>query len=372
MSTPSPISDDILDALRLIRSDGVGPVAYRRLVDRFGSAGNALSAMPNMPKPITPFDAATAKRELDALHKMGGRFLVASQFDYPDGLKHVPDAPPVLAALGNMELLTKPMIAIVGARNASANGRKLAATMARDLGAAGYVVVSGLARGIDTAAHDAALDTGTIAVLANGVDIAYPPENRKLYDAVRERGLILSENALGVEPNATLFPRRNRIISALGRGVIVIEAAEKSGSLITARCALDQGREVFAVPGSPADPRASGPNRLIKNGNAHLVESAEDVLNILGGLKTWLREDRAAFETDFEDDDAVLLDNAPSMTNDQMRMAVFNCLGADACTIDQIAFTTRVPVKNILAILMEMELDGVVTRMAGDRVARAA
>ncbi len=355
---------DTLSALRLIRSEGVGPMTYGRLVERFGSANAALNALPNMKKPLMPANVNDIDAEYKALQKIGGSFLVKNENNYPELLQPLDDAPPVLSALGNLELLTKPMLAVVGARNASTNGRRLATQIARDLGAEGFVIVSGLARGIDAAAHEAALDTGTVAVMANGIDMVYPPENQKLYDAIAQRGVLLSENPLGTQPNATLFPRRNRIISGLCRGVIVIEAAAKSGSLITARDALSQNRDVFAVPGSPLDPRSGGPNQLIKSGSAHLIESAQDVLDILGGLKTLFSE----AQTQFDDAEEMEIPAAPALTNDQARSAIANCLGPVPCTIDQIAFTTQIPVAKILSVLMEMELAGMLQRLPGDRV----
>lgn len=256
----------LFNSLRLIRSEGVGPTTFARLIQRFGGAAAALKAMPEMKRPLQPADSDAVTREHNRLVKSGGFWLEQSHAAYPELLHNIDDAPPVLSVLGKPELMQRPMIAIVGARNASTSGRRLAAQLARDLGAAGYVIVSGMARGIDTAAHEAAMETGTVAVLANGVDVVYPPENQALYDTMRKNGVILSENPLGAQPTASSFPRRNRIISGLCQAVIIVEAAMKSGSLITARCALDQGRDVFAVPGSPLDPRASGPNFLIKTG----------------------------------------------------------------------------------------------------------
>lgn len=374
-SVPTP---DILAALRLIRSDGVGPATYKRLAGHFGSVDAALNAMPHMKKPIQPIDSKTVEKEYAALNKLGGRFLVTGQPGYPELLDTVDDAPPVISALGNTDLLQQPMVAIIGARNASTNGRRLAQSLARELGQAGYVIVSGLARGIDTAAHEAALDTGTVAVLANGVDVVYPPENKKLYDEIATRGLLLSENPLGMEPNATLFPRRNRIISGLCSAVIVVEAAAKSGSLITIRYALDQGREVFAVPGSPLDPRASGPNQLIKTGQAQLIESARDVLDALGGLRNLGTLDTSGPQISFaldqvealstDEGNAVPVDG--HMTDDQARHMVMMHLSPTPCAIDQLTHVTRLPTSKLLAVLMELELTGQVQRMAGNQVAR--
>src|SRR3954469_7843549 len=271
--------------LRLARTENVGPVTFRNLIARFGTASAALEELPRLAARggkgnFVLADESEAERELEALAKLGGRLIAACEAEYPPGLKALEAPPPVISVLGHPHLLQKEMIAIVGARNASALARKFADTLSRELGFAGLVVVSGLARGIDTSAHEAALAVGTVAVVAGGVDIIYPPENEKLYGEIKNRGVIVSEMRLGEAPQARHFPRRNRIISGLSRGVVVVEAAEKSGSLITAQYALEQGREIFAVPGSPLDPRAKGANRLIKDG-ATLTESAEDILSVL-------------------------------------------------------------------------------------------
>ena len=274
--------------LRLARTENVGPVTFRNLIARFGSATAALEELPRLAQRggsknfVLPPEEESL-RELEALAKLGGRLIAACEAGFPPGLKALEAPPPVLSVLGHPHLLQKEMVAIVGARNASALARKFADILARELGFAGLVVVSGLARGIDAAAHEAALAVGTVAVVAGGVDIIYPPENEKLYGAIKTQGVILSEMRLGEAPQARHFPRRNRIISGLARGVVVVEAAEKSGSLITANYALEQGREIFAVPGSPLDPRARGANRLIREG-ATLTESAEDILSVLSPM----------------------------------------------------------------------------------------
>lgn len=364
-TTPS----SVFDALRLIRSDGVGPTTYKRLVDTFGSVEKTIQMMPTMKKPLQPADLKKVQAEYDALIKFGGQFLVKGSPDYPSALEPFDDAPPVLSALGDISLLQKPMLAIVGARNASINGRKLASQISHDLSDAGYVIVSGLARGIDAAAHEMSLKNGTVAVVANGVDVVYPPENKKLYDAIREQGLILSENPFGCEPAASLFPRRNRIVSGLSKAVILIEAAAKSGSLITTSFALDQGRDVFAVPGSPLDPRASGGNHLIKTGQAQLIESAQDVLNALGMLNLMERE---TMQVALSALDEAPVEEAPRLTNDQTRHVILSCLNHTPCTIDQITYTTQLSVSNVLTVLMELELAGQVQRLSGDRVALVA
>lgn len=362
-----------LHALRLIRSEGVGPATFARLINKFGDVDAALNAMQHMKKPIQPADLKTIEKEYNRLIKSGGTWLYKEENNYPELLQPVDDAPPVLSALGKTDLLQRPMIAIIGSRNASINGRKIAQNLARELGAAGYVIVSGLARGIDTAAHEAALETGTVAVMANGLDVVYPPENQKLYDAIREKGVILSENPLGTQPSASLFPRRNRIISGLCQAVIVVEAEQKSGSLITIRNALDQGREVFAVPGSPLDPRASGPNYLIKTGQAQLIESAKDVLDALSGIRS-LNMDSPNISFALDQVEALLPNmppvNAESMTDDQARAIILNHLSPTPCDIDHLNFATQLPTPKLLAILVELELMGQVQRIGGNQVVR--
>ena len=270
------------------RSESVGPITFYALLRRFGSAGAALDALPRLSgrqgaRPVTAMSRRDAAVELAAIERLGGRLVCWGEPLYPGALAAVEDAPPVLTVLGHAEMLLAPMVAVVGARNASANGRHLARELAAGLGEAGIVVVSGLARGIDAAAHLGALATGSVAVVAGGVDIVYPEENRDLYNALARDGAILAELRLGTEPQARHFPRRNRIISGLALGIVVVEAAAKSGSLITARFALEQGREVFAVPGSPLDPRSRGANDLLRSG-ATLTETAADILAQLGPL----------------------------------------------------------------------------------------
>ncbi len=278
--------------LRLARTQNVGPVTFSQLLSRFGSASAALAELLRLAhrggaKELrTPSDA-DAKREIDALDKLGGHILASIEPEFPQGLAALDAPPPLITVLGHVTLLRRDMVAIVGARNASALGRKLAERIAVDLGEAGLVVSSGLARGIDTAAHEGSLANGTCAVLAGGIDIIYPPENAALYDRIKAEGVIVSEMPPGMAPQARHFPRRNRIISGLSRGVVIVEAAEGSGSLITANYALEQGREIFAVPGSPLDPRAKGTNRLIREG-ATLTESAADVI---AGLRPILGQD---------------------------------------------------------------------------------
>jgi len=281
----------ILDAterlawLRLARTNNVGPVTFAQLIARFGSrfgrrGGSAPAGTARRRQEFRPAAKGDAVHELEHLGKLGGRLVAACEPDFPLGLAVLDPPPPLISVIGRTHLLQQDMVAIVGARNASALARKFAQILARDLGDAGLVIASGLARGIDSAAHEAGLEHGTVAVVAGGVDIIYPPENEALYRAIAERGAVISEMRLGEAPQARHFPRRNRLISGLSRGVVVVEAAERSGSLITANYALEQNREIFAVPGSPLDPRARGANRLIRDG-ATLTEGAHDVLAVL-------------------------------------------------------------------------------------------
>ncbi|HET7083562.1 MAG TPA: DNA-processing protein DprA [Rhizomicrobium sp.] len=352
--------------LRLARTENVGPVTFRNLIARFGAASAALEELPRLAargggKNFILADESEAARELEALAKLGGRMIASSEPGYPAGLAALEAPPPVISVLGHPHLLRKEMIAIVGARNASALSRKFADSLSRDLGFAGLVVVSGLARGIDTSAHEAALAVGTVAVVAGGVDIVYPPENEKLHDEIRDRGVILSEMRLGEAPQARHFPRRNRIISGLSRGVVVVEAAEKSGSLITAQCALDQGREVFAVPGSPLDPRARGANNLIRNG-ATLVQSADDILEVLNPVLA------SGFREPDPDDGGAAPAAALEAEADRIRERIEEALGPAPVEIDELIRQTRSSAAAVLTVILELELAGRCLRHPGNRV----
>jgi DNA processing protein len=350
--------------LRLARTENVGPVTFRNLLARFGSATTALEELPRMAARggarnfVLPGEDEVA-RELDGLAKLGGRMIASCEAQYPRGLAALEAPPPLLSVLGHPHLLGKEMIAIVGARNASALARKFADTLARELGFAGLVVVSGMARGIDAAAHDAALAVGTVAVVAGGVDVIYPPENEKLYAAIKNQGVIVSEMRLGEAPQARHFPRRNRIISGLARGVVVVEAAEKSGSLITAQCALDQGREVFAVPGSPLDPRAKGANRLIREG-ATLTESADDILSVLSPMLG------AGF--DEPESPPPSFAGGTDAQADRIRAAIEEALGPAPVEIDELIRQTGAPAAAVLTVILELELAGRCARQPGNRV----
>ncbi|HXF55027.1 MAG TPA: DNA-processing protein DprA [Hyphomicrobiaceae bacterium] len=285
---PVAVLDDAqrLACLRLVRSENVGPVTFRALINHYGGAAQALAALPELARrggrgrPSRICSAAAAEEELAAAHKAGAQPVFTIEPGYPAPLAFLDDAPPMLYVKGDARLLNRPVVALVGSRDASAAGQRLARQLAGGISAAGYVVASGLARGIDAQAHLAALDGGTVAVLAGGIDVVYPPEHRSLQEVIAQRGCLLTEQPPGFVPRAQDFPRRNRILSGISLAVVVVEATRRSGSLITARFAGEQGREVMAVPGHPLDPRAEGTNRLIKDG-ATLVTSAEDILQAL-------------------------------------------------------------------------------------------
>jgi DNA processing protein len=355
-----------LDWLRLIRTDNVGPVTFYGLLQRFGSAAAALAALPELARKggrsgLKACPRAEAERELAAVARCGARLVAWGEPDYPPLLAPLEDAPPLITVLGQSELLSRRAIAMVGARNASAAGQRFARELAWDLGRNGFVVASGLARGIDAAAHGGALESGTIAVVAGGADIVYPEENRRLHDEIATRGVVLAELPVGTVPQARHFPRRNRLISGLSQGVIVVEAALKSGSLITARFAAEQGRDVFAVPGSPLDPRCRGTNDLIRHG-ATLVETVDDVLGALGPPKAaGLAEDRRRFGPSAPTEPGeVELDDA--------RQRVLALLGPTAVSLDDLRRGCPVAPALLATVLIELELAGRIERHPGGRV----
>lgn len=371
-NAPSPplSAEEKRDRLRLIRCENVGPVTYRRLLERFRSAGKALEALPELAKrggrarPIRICPIADAEREIAALDSIGARLLAEGEPDYPPLLSRIEDAPPLIAARGHTPLLRKAAVAVVGARNASLNGRQFARRLAAELGEGGLLVVSGMARGIDTAAHEGALETGTAAVLGGGVDVVYPAENASLYERILGQGVLISETEPGVEPHARHFPRRNRIISGIARGVVVVEANARSGSLITARFAAEQGREVFAVPGSPLDPRAKGPNGLIRQG-ATLVESAADVLEVLKGLfRSAIFEDLNTLAA--PEMLAVGCEDAPAKT----RAQILEYLGPSPVAVDEIIRSGQFSPAVVTLVLLELELANRIERHPGNQVSR--
>jgi len=357
-----------LDWLRLTRAENVGPITFYRLIDAYGSAARALEALPELSKrggrkkPLTAPPVGAAEKELNALHKLGGQIITAADDQYPLALSSMDDAPPVLSLLGNPQLMSKSCVAMVGARNASLNGRKLAEKLARDLGQRETIIVSGLARGIDTAAHQGSLQTGTIAVVAGGIDVVYPEENQALYDQIKDTGLIIAESPLGQKPFPQSFPRRNRIVSGLSQSVIVVEATMRSGSLITARLAGEQGRDVMAVPGSPMDPRASGPNHLIREG-ATLIRSADDVMETLQNFSGQALFDIHAPQKPFSP--AFVAEDDITETQRENLVAQ---LSFTPCAVDELIRTCHMSVSAAQTILLELELAGRIKRLPGNRV----
>lgn len=358
--------DARLDWLRLARTESVGPVAFAHLIDRFGSPIDALRALPDMARRGGGAQALRiptrdeARAELEAGEAIGARLLTADEPDFPWSLAALDPPPPVLWALGDADLLARNMVAIVGARIASTAGRRLARDLAVALSEAGWVVVSGMARGIDAAAHQGALDKGTVAVLAGGVDDIYPPDNADLHDALRRQGCIVSERPMGAGVKAADFPRRNRIISGLSRGVVVVEAELRSGSLITARLAGEQGREVFAVPGSPLDPRSRGANDLLRQG-ATLVEDAQDVLRVLDALPGFRAPPAPAFEPP---------NHAEVADLEALCDRVLDLLSPTPTPFDALAREAGAPMAQVLAALTELAIAGRVELMPGSMAAR--
>lgn len=363
--------------LRLARSEQIGPANYRRLIHRFGSAGEALARLPELAKrggrtrPLVAAPVKEIEAELADAAKLGARHVFLTEADYPPALAAIEDAPPCIILLGDAGRLPQPCVALVGARNASGNGQKLARELAHGLAAAGWCVVSGLARGIDGAAHQGALAAGpdngsTIAVVAGGVDNIYPQENAALRERILEQGLVVSEMPPSFKPRDIHFPRRNRIISGLSKGVVVVEAALRSGSLITARMAGEQGREVMAVPGSPLDPRCRGANRLIRDGAA-LVEDAEQILEILTGLGHQSAEvDQPLSEIDQPVDFAIEQDV------DKTRRDVLGRLGPSPIAVDELLRQCQSSPPVIGQVLLELDLAGRLERHPGNRVSLLA
>ena len=358
--------------LRLIRSDNVGPITFRDLINHYGSAEAAIDALPELARrggasgKVRIASVSEAERELESAARSGAAFVGIGEPGYPPLLRSIDGAPPLLAVKGTLGVTAQPAVAIVGSRNASAAGAKLTARFATDLGRAGYAVVSGLARGIDAAAHRASLATGTIAAMAGGLDQPYPPENLALFEAIcEEGGLAISEMPFGWEPRARDFPRRNRLIAGCALGLVVMEAAVRSGSLISARRAADFGRLVFAVPGSPIDPRAAGTNQLLKDG-ATLVTSAEDIVEALAPLSTGTVRpvsSPAALQEDGRDGPAK--DHLP---DESERAKVIAALGAAPVDIDDVIAHTDLAPAAVYLVLLELDLAGRLDRHPGGRV----
>nr|WP_210339876.1 DNA-processing protein DprA [Bosea sp. ASV33] len=392
-----------LDWLRLIRSESIGPRSFRSLMNRFGGAAGALDALPDLARQagrrIRICPAGEAEREFEGLSRLGGRFIALGEAGYPVPLQAIDSAPPLLAVLGRVETLQRPGVALVGSRNASAAGMKFTARLARDLGEADFTVVSGLARGIDTAAHEASLETGTVAVLAGGLDEIYPPQNIPLARRLLERGALVSEMPLGWVARARDFPRRNRLVSGLSLGTVVVEAARRSGSLITARFANEQGRLVFAVPGSPLDPRAEGGNHLIREGATLCAESAH-VIEALQPLRQGeldlplpthiMRETigEPATEAMWDELDWPEILPAPGYAKHENGFAlepasssrpagavdpgrlVLDLLGLTPVALDDLVRTSGLEAREIGHVLVELELTGAIRRHPGGTLSR--
>jgi DNA processing protein len=401
IDTPAPLPQAALDdaqrlaCVRLIRSENIGPVTFRDLINRYGGAQRALAALPELAarsgrgKPLYICPVATAEAELEAAARIGAKPLFTIEPDYPPLLAHVSMPPPLIYAKGRLDLLTRPAIAIVGSRDASAAGRSFTRTLASELSAAAIVIVSGLARGIDAEAHRASLARGTIAVLAGGLDVIYPPEHAELHTEIGDIGCLVSEMPPGFTPRGQDFPRRNRIISGIANAVVVIEAARRSGTLITARMASEQGREVFAVPGHPLDPRAEGTNHLLRNG-ATMVTAAADILEALGpSLKP-----RFSFrEPDPPPDWSIYEAQPPGATGDDggggrgaaetkpetsspphdaegERARVLAVLGPAPVKIDELVRCTGLSARVIQAAILELSLQGIIERHGQNLVSR--
>ncbi len=356
-----------LSWLRLIRSDNVGPATFRQLINVYGSAEAALEALPELARRggarqsvrITPL--SEAEREIEATFRLGARLVGIGEPDFPALLRQSDNPPPMVTIKGSTAVFDLPGVSMVGARNASLAGIKFTRKIASDLGTEGYAIVSGMARGIDAAAHQASLATGTIAVLAGGLDHPYPPENLELFNSISERGgAVICEMPIGWEPRARDFPRRNRIIAALGLGLVVVEAAKRSGSLISARFAGELGRLVFAVPGSPLDPRSEGTNGLIRSG-ATLITSAADVMEALAPMIGRPPMQEGVEEPQHE--------GAQAMPTDAAREKVVEALGPTPVSIDEVIAHTGVKTQEVLLILLELDLAGRLERHSGGRVA---
>ena len=368
---PPTSEDERFARLRLLRSRRVGVSTYKRLLTEHGTAQNALAALPTVARAAgvqnyTICPEGVVQAEMRAGKDAGARLIMHGTPDYPQTLAEIDDAPPFLWVLGNVDLLNRPTISLVGARNASSLGTRMAKALAQGLGEAGFVVVSGLARGVDAAAHLAALPTGTIAAQAGGIDVIYPAENAQLAQDIAKSGLRISEQPMGLQPMARHFPSRNRIIAGLSRATIVVEAASKSGSLITARDALDQGRDVLAVPGHPFDARAAGCNMLIRDG-ATLVRNTADVIEVLGKA---LLPDQPRPELDLAPTQKDATQQRSLRETAALHMQILSRLGPSPIAEDQLIRDLNAAPAKIAPVLIDLELDGQVLRQPGGLVSR--
>ena len=358
-----------IDWLRLIRSPNVGPRTFRTLINHFGGAHAALQALPSLARrggasgAVQICSRDDAEREIAAAKKLGVALVASGEAGYPMRLQMIDDAPPLIAIRGQARVLSLPMVAVVGSRNASGAGLKFTQRIARELGEAGFAVVSGLARGIDAAAHAASLATGTVAVLAGGQDRVYPPEHAQLLDDILTAGAAISEMPLGWEPRARDFPRRNRLISGLSLGVVIVEAAKRSGSLITARFALEQGREVFAVPGSPLDPRAEGTNGLIKQGATPVTETS-DIISVLQPIME--EKEIPAREPERQPLEEVIGDDGEPAPDERARIVAL--LGPAPVQIDDLVRLSKSSPAVVRMVLLELEIAGRLERHGGGLV----
>lgn len=370
-------NNERLAQLQLYRTDQIGPAAYHELIEKYGSATEALQNLPELAKksgrkrPFKIKALSDIEKEINRLEKANGHFIFEADDLYPELLKSIPNAPPILSALGNIDLLQTKKVAVVGTRNCSYNGKSFASNISAQLVENGYTVVSGMARGIDCASHTGALknaskEVSTIAVLGTGINVPYPEENRKLYDVLREQGLILSEFAIDTPPQPGNFPARNRIVSGLSLGIVVVESAIKSGAMLTANDALDQGREIFAVPGFPTDSHASGVNYLIKNG-AFLTENINDILDNLPNSLTFSPiptkkiKKKIKIEPEFSFD--------IQKENDE-KSRILNMLSSTPVELDNIIRNTGLAPDIISGILVELELDNQIERLPANQFVR--
>lgn len=363
MAKKAPADETLLDWLQLSRSENVGPLTFHRLVQRYKTPQNALGSLPELAsrggrkRPLKIASRVSVEKELITTRSHGADIITMESPAYPPLLRQIDSAPPVITVKGRLDLLESPLFAIVGARNASAMGKKMAFQLAQSLGQQQWTIASGLARGIDGAAHLGSLKQGTVAILAGGIDQVYPIENQKLYDRIGGEGVLLAESAFGVQPQSTLFPRRNRIISGISRCVLVIEAALKSGSLITARYALEQGRDVFAIPGHPLDPRARGCNQLIKNG-AILVETIEDIQGEISPNSP----------LNFKEDPCIFPESITSSSLEFSRSLIKENLSYVPISIDELIRECQLSASEVGIILLEMEIAGTIERLPGGKV----
>ena len=368
---PTPLDDDLVDCLRLIRSRRVGPVTWHRLLAEHGSACAALAALPDVARAAGVENYATcpvdvARHELSQGRGAGAKLILWGSADYPAPLCDLPDAPPVLWVMGDDALLHQPLVALVGARNASSLGLRMARRLADGVAQAGFATVSGLARGIDAAVHEATLKTGTIAVQAGGVDIAYPEENARLMVQIAEQGCLVSEQPMGLHPQARHFPLRNRIVSGLSRAVVVVEAAARSGSLITAKTALDQGRDVLVVPGHPFDARAAGCNMLLRDG-ATLIRGPADVLEAIGAQVLPFAPEPEATAAPLPGPTPA---RRPLADISSVHSQILSRLGPSPLAEDQLIRDLSMPPATVAQHLLTLELDGRVHRAPGGLLSR--